>query len=75
MNGFQILILIVVSLAMVISIGASMRGWVTRRESLIWSLVCLAAAIATIWPDLTRRMANAVGSVAGRILFFTARSW
>ncbi len=70
MNGFQILVLIVVSLAMIVSIGASMRGWVTRRESLIWSLVCLAAAVATVWPDLTRRLANAVGIGRGADLVF-----
>lgn len=70
MNGFQILVLIVVSLAMIASIGASLRGWVTRRESLIWSLVCLAAAVAMVWPDLTRRLANAVGIGRGADLVF-----
>ncbi len=70
MNGFQILVLVVVSLAMIVSIGASVRGWVTRRESLIWSLVCLAAAVATVWPDLTRRLANAVGIGRGADLVF-----
>ncbi len=61
MNLFQILALLVVVCLFVLSLAALIRGWATRRETLLWMLLWLAAAVAIAWPGVTKIVANALG--------------
>lgn len=61
MSLFQVFALSVVGCLFVASIIAMWRGWGTLRESLTWALVWLAAAVAIIWPGVTKMIANALG--------------
>jgi len=70
MNFFQILVILVLSLLVMGSLAASIAGWTSRREGLLFSLLCLAACIATIWPDSTVKIANALGIGRGADLVF-----
>jgi len=70
MNWFQVLILLVLSAVLSATFLAAMRGWASRREALFWSLICLLGAIATAWPPVTVRVANALGIGRGADLVF-----
>jgi hypothetical protein len=70
MNAFQIVVLSLLAVVLVASLVASMRGWFTRREVFAWSAVCLAAGVATWSPELTRKVANALGIGRGADLVF-----
>jgi hypothetical protein len=70
MNTFQIVALIGLSLLILATLTASVRGWATRREALTWSLLFLAMAIGIAWPDVTVRVADAVGIGRGADLVF-----
>ncbi len=61
MSLFQVLALLVVGCLFFLSLLAMLRTWATRREGLMWALVWLAAAVAIIWPGVTRIVANALG--------------
>ena len=61
MNLFQVIALLVVVLFLIVTLAAMFRGWATRREGLLWTLVWLAAGVAIAWPDVTKRVANALG--------------
>jgi hypothetical protein len=61
MSVFQVLLLIVAAGLFVGSLVAMARGWATRREGTISALIWLLAALAIIWPDVTTRIARAVG--------------
>lgn len=61
MNLFQLLALVVVGTLFFLSLVALLRGWATRRESLTWALVWLAAATAIIWPGVTGSVAKVLG--------------
>jgi len=70
LNSFQILLLIVLAMLLVGSVVATLRGWATRREGTIWVALCAAAAVVTIWPKLTGRVADALGIGRGADLVF-----
>lgn len=61
MSLFQVLALSIVGCLFVASIVAMWRGWGTLRESVTWALVWLAAAVAIIWPGVTKLIANVLG--------------
>lgn len=61
MNAFQILALLVVGGLFLLSLTALLKGWATRREAVVWMLIWMAAAIAIIWPGVTKIIANALG--------------
>src|SRR5882672_6098335 len=61
MNYFQLLILTVLCVVLAGTLVASVKGWATRRETLLWSLVCLIAGTAAIRPQMTVPIANALG--------------
>jgi hypothetical protein len=61
MNGYQIIALVVLAFLCVGSLIAWLRRWVSRREGLGMALVWLAAGVATAWPDVTSRVARALG--------------
>ena len=70
MNFFQILILGVLVFLLGVNIVSVIRGWTTRRESLLVALICIVAAIATAWPETTVRVAHALGIGRGADLVF-----
>ena len=70
MNSFQLLILGVLAFLLLLNLISLMKGWTTRRESLLAALVCLATTIATAWPQTTVRAANALGIGRGADLVF-----
>lgn len=61
MNLFQILALAVVTALIVLSTLAMVRGWVTRREGVIWASVWLATGVAIAQPGLIVRVADFLG--------------
>ena len=61
MSLFQVFSLSIVGCLFVASVVAMWRGWGTLRESLTWALVWLTAAVAIIWPGVTKMIANALG--------------
>lgn len=61
MNLFQILALVVVVSLLTLTVVATLRGWATRREGVIWTLLWLAAGVAILWPGVTKIVANALG--------------
>ena len=61
MSLFQYLSLFVVVGLLVLTISAMVRGWATRREGIIWSIVWLLATITIVRPELTGVVAKALG--------------
>ena len=70
LNSFQILLLVVLALLLVGSVAAMLRGWAARREGTVWVGLCMAAAVATVWPKLTGRVAEVLGIGRGADLVF-----
>ena len=64
-NSFQYLFLGILLVLLVGIIIALSRRWASRREGIAWISLCLAAAAATIWPDMTTRIARAIGISRG----------
>jgi hypothetical protein len=61
MSFFQIAILVVVPCLALGTVLAMLKGWVTRRECLAWTFICLVGCAAAAWPEVTSQVANAVG--------------
>lgn len=61
MSPFQVFLVTVMTCFLVATLAATFKGWATRREGVVWSAVWLAAALAAIWPDVTTRIAKALG--------------
>ncbi len=70
LNSFQILLLIVLGLLLTGSVAAMLRGWASRREGTVWMVLCVTAAVATLWPELTGRVADVLGIGRGADLVF-----
>jgi hypothetical protein len=61
MTLFQILAIVVLVCLFVLTVFAMLRGWATRRDAFIWTMVWLAAAIAIVWPQSTVVIARMLG--------------
>jgi hypothetical protein len=61
MNLFQILAIAIVTGLLALSLVATVRGWATRREGLVWAFVWLCTGVAIARPDLTVLVAGAMG--------------
>lgn len=70
MNGYQIIAVSILGLLLLISLTAMFRGWATRREGAAWSAIFLAAIVATIRPQITQDIANALDIDRGADLVF-----
>ncbi len=70
MNLFQILALFVVGVFFVATWAAALRGSLARRDGFLWVTVWVGAAIAIIWPGVTRVVARALGIGRGADLVF-----
>ena len=69
-NAFQLILLAVLSLLLLGTALATLRGWASRREGFVWGTLCLAAALATIWPRTTAIIAEFLGIGRGADLVF-----
>ena len=65
MNLFQISALAIVASLFVLSLLALLRGWTGRREGTAWVSIWFLAGLAITWPDLTTRVAKALGIQRG----------
>lgn len=70
MNLFQILALVVVVCLLALTFVAAVRGWSTRRETILLSALWLAAGVAIVWPGVTKAVANLLGIGRGADLVF-----
>ena len=70
MNLFQILALVVVVCLLALTLVAAVRGWSTRRETILLSALWLAAGVAIVWPGVTKAVANLLGIGRGADLVF-----
>lgn len=70
MNTYQIIVTSILSLMAIGGLLAAIRGWVTRREALVWCLLCAAAIVATCRPQVTVSIAHALGIGRGADLVF-----
>lgn len=61
MSWFQVILMAIVAALLVVSIVAVLRGAATKRESLVWISLWLAAAVAIAWPSVTRDIARLLG--------------
>jgi hypothetical protein len=61
LNPFQIVVVAFAACLFIGSIIAMVRGWLTRREGLVWAVVWLAAGVTVAWPEVTAIVANALG--------------
>ena len=67
---FQHVLLVIAALLFLGTIWALIKGWMGRKEGLIWAAVWLIAGIAVIWPGLTSRVAQFLGIGRGADLVF-----
>jgi hypothetical protein len=67
---FQQILLAVIAASLLGSVVALLRGWASRREGLIWAGVCLAAGVVILWPEITSKVARALGIGRGADLVF-----
>jgi len=58
---FQVLLLIVMAVFFIAVVGATVRGWMSRRVGVVLGLVVVAAAVQVIWPNSASRVAQALG--------------
>ena len=68
MNVFQILLLIVMGGLLAVSVAAFVCRWVPRAASALWTVFCVVAGLAVIWPDVTTDIAKALGIGRGKDL-------
>jgi len=61
MNTFQIIALGVLTALFLGTLLLGARRRITRRESFLWASVCLTAAVATLWPELTSALSRRLG--------------
>ena len=61
MSLFQLLVIVLAGCLFVGCLAAMAKGWLSRREGLIWAAVWLAAGITVAWPRLTAVIARALG--------------
>ena len=57
----QILLLIVLLTALILTWKRARQKVIRRREALFWTLLWIGAAAVVLWPELTQRFAEYVG--------------
>ncbi|RME36136.1 MAG: DUF2304 domain-containing protein [Planctomycetota bacterium] len=60
-NPFQVVALTAVAVLFLLTLAAAWRGWISKRDGVLWSIVWVAAAAALIFPKLTSIIARALG--------------
>lgn len=57
----QILLIIVIASAIVLTWKRARERVIRRREALMWTLLWICAGLIVVWPDVTTRVAAFVG--------------
>ncbi|QDV91173.1 hypothetical protein RAS2_22630 [Phycisphaerae bacterium RAS2] len=70
MNYFQLVVLAVLAGLLALNIVCVLRGWTTKRASLLWAALCVLAGVATAWPASTGWVAQRLGIGRGADLVF-----
>ena len=61
MSLFQLFVIVLAGCLFLGSLAALAKGWLSRREGLIWAAIWLAAGTAVAWPRITAVIARALG--------------
>ncbi len=61
MTVFQTVLLVIAGCVLAGSLIAMLKGWATRREGVVLSLIATAASVAIVWPAVTTSLARAMG--------------
>jgi len=61
MSVFQTVLLLIVGCVLAGSLVAMLKGWATRREGVVMSLIATIATVAVIWPAVTTKLARTMG--------------
>ncbi len=61
MNSFQVIAIALLGLLVAICVVAMRRGRFSRKECFLWCSLWGLAGAATLWPDMTSRIANLAG--------------
>lgn len=48
-------------LLLALTLIAAVRGWATRRESFMWSIVWIVGGAAVSWPEMSKNIAKRLG--------------
>lgn len=70
MNYFQLVVLAILAGLLALNIVCVVRGWTTKRASLLWASLCVLAGVATAWPASTGWVAQRLGIGRGADLVF-----
>lgn len=68
MNVFQWALVVVFAVLLIASGRATLRGSINRAAGVMWSLLWIVAMFASIYPNLTSRVARSVGIDRGASL-------
>lgn len=61
MNAFQYVVITLLGLLAVVTVRSAIAGRARKRVTLLWMLIWITGAGATIWPSATRDVARALG--------------
>ena len=61
MSNFQIAGIALILLLSLMTVAAWVKGWISRRDGAIWTIIFLMAGAAIANPDLTTQIAKKVG--------------
>ena len=65
---FQVALLTLAGGLCIGGVVAAIKGWVTRREGIVWTVVWLTVVLAAAWPDVTTVIARSLGIGRGKDL-------
>ncbi len=58
---FQIILVAGAAFLLIATIVAVIKGWATRREGLLWAVVCVAAGVTVSNPGIIGKLAKGLG--------------
>ncbi len=70
LNPFQIVLLLLIAGLLAGGILALLKGWLRRRDAMLWLLFWTAGAVAVVRPDVTSVIADFLGIGRGADLVF-----
>lgn len=69
MSLFQVLVLVLLVLLLALTVVGAYRRWMGGPAAMFWFVVWIVAGASVLWPDVTTRVARAVGIHRGADLF------
>ncbi|MBN1510794.1 MAG: DUF2304 domain-containing protein [Phycisphaerae bacterium] len=70
LNPFQFVLLLLIAGLLAGGILALLKGWLRRRDAILWLLFWTVGAVAVVWPDATSLIAAFLGIGRGADLVF-----